>query len=144
MFSTEMVGPKIWHIVEKIQVTRSHKSSPVQPVAKSCPVLSCQTYCWGSCGTDAAVARLLAGSLAFPEASFTGSLSSRWCVSPASTDKDTHGRWARCLEHCWLQIQHRNNRSESKKALRHQIDVFFDKVTFGLVRAGIFWTHYCY
>lgn len=47
------------------------------------------TYCWGFCGTEAAVARLLAASLALPEASFTESLSSRWCVSPAGTDKDT-------------------------------------------------------
>lgn len=52
-------------------------------------VTSSQTYCWGFCGTEAAVARLLAASLAFPEASFTESLSSRWCVSPACTDKDT-------------------------------------------------------
>lgn len=77
---------------------------------------SCQTYCWGFCGTDAAVARLLAASLAFPEASFTESLSSRWCVSPASTDKDTHGTWAQCLGHCWLQIQHHSNRCEQKNA----------------------------
>lgn len=49
---------------------------------------SCHTYCWGFCGTEAAVARLLAASLALPEASFTESLSSRWCVSPAGTDKD--------------------------------------------------------
>lgn len=32
MFPTETVGPEKWHKVKKTQVTRSHKSNPVQPV----------------------------------------------------------------------------------------------------------------
>lgn len=44
---------------------------------------SCQMNCWGFCGAAAAAeARFLAASLAFPDASFTASLSSHWGVSP--------------------------------------------------------------
>lgn len=46
------------------------------------------TYCRGFCGAEAADARLLAASLAFPDASFTESLSSRWGVSPECTERE--------------------------------------------------------
>lgn len=115
---------------------------------------SCQTYCWGFCGTDATVARLLAASLAFPEASFTESLSSHWCVSPASTDKDTHGTSAQCPGHSWCQKQHHSNRSDQKKDQKkalwcQMLGLFFDRRSHNdcrfvmTVRVSFFWTQ-CY
>lgn len=50
------------------------------------------TYCWGFCGTAAAEARLLAASLAFSDASFTVSLSSRWGVSPVRVQRNRRDR----------------------------------------------------
>lgn len=69
---------------KKIHQQRSEVNLTAKNHSFSCAaadMLCCQTYCLGFCGA-AADARVLAASLAFSDASFTVSLSSRCGVSP--------------------------------------------------------------
>lgn len=61
-----------------------------------------QTYCWGFCGVAAAEANVLAASLAFSEASFTVSLSSRWGASPATPESRTFKKAALDTFQTWI------------------------------------------
>lgn len=71
-----------------------------------------QINCRGFCGTAAAEASVLAASLAFSDASFTVSLSSRWGASPVGRERGWGGRErgrqasATLWDPCWDQDAH--------------------------------------